>query len=252
MLTSFRVEFLSFWVGNSAVDTSWSRTSVLKMEAAQPPKRWYPSTKLRGCISQKTTIYISPLWKSHIIQIPEYFVFKYHHSALSGRSFVPILNSEYCYTIEWAWYCQDLYRANKPSEDKGKGKVVPVFNKAPRHEDVLGEWRYSPTHSLTSALDGGEWSASHPGRFTARERAPGSHWIGGWVGPRAVLDAVVKRKIPSSCRESNLRIPILQPVAQRYTDWAITAHKQTGCSCKFVWVSWFRRSSNTVHISHVW
>jgi hypothetical protein len=38
------------------------------------------------------------------------------------------------------------------------------------------------------------------------------------VGPRAVLDAVVKRKIPSLCRESNLRTPIVQPVAQRYTD----------------------------------
>jgi hypothetical protein len=34
------------------------------------------------------------------------------------------------------------------------------------------------------------------------------------VGPRAVLDAVVKRKIPSLCRESNLRTPIVQPVAQ--------------------------------------
>jgi hypothetical protein len=42
------------------------------------------------------------------------------------------------------------------------------------------------------------------------------------VGPRAVLDAVVKRKIPSPRRESNPRTPIVQPVAQRYTDWAIT------------------------------
>jgi hypothetical protein len=33
---------------------------------------------------------------------------------------------------------------------------------------------------------GGEWSASRTGRFT-----PSTHWIGGWVGPRAVLDAVV-------------------------------------------------------------
>jgi hypothetical protein len=33
------------------------------------------------------------------------------------------------------------------------------------------------------------------------------------VGPRAVLDAVVKRKIPSPLRDSNPRIPILQPVA---------------------------------------
>jgi hypothetical protein len=48
---------------------------------------------------------------------------------------------------------------------------------------------------LTSALDGDEWSASHPGRFTPKERASGTHWIGGWMGPRAVLDAVVKRKI---------------------------------------------------------
>jgi hypothetical protein len=57
----------------------------------------------------------------------------------------------------------------------------------------IGEWRYSSTHSLTSALDGGEWSVSRPGRFTPAERASGTHWIGGWVGPRAVLDAVVKR-----------------------------------------------------------
>jgi hypothetical protein len=33
----------------------------------------------------------------------------------------------------------------------------------------LGERRYSSTHSLTSALDEGEWSASRPGRFTPRE-----------------------------------------------------------------------------------
>jgi hypothetical protein len=70
---------------------------------------------------------------------------------------------------------------------------------------------YSSTHSLTSALDGGEWSDSRPGRFTPRERAPGTHWIGGWVGPRVVLDAVVKRKIPSPRRESNPRTRIVQP-----------------------------------------
>jgi hypothetical protein len=41
---------------------------------------------------------------------------------------------------------------------------------------------------LTSALVGGKWSASCPGRFTPEERAPGTHWIGGWVHPRAGLD----------------------------------------------------------------
>jgi hypothetical protein len=40
-------------------------------------------------------------------------------------------------------------------------------------------------------------------RFTPRERDSGIHWIGDWVGHRAVLDAVVKRKIPSLSRDSN-------------------------------------------------
>jgi hypothetical protein len=65
---------------------------------------------------------------------------------------------------------------------------------------------------LTSALNGGEWSASRPGRFTPRETAPGTHWIGGWMDPKASVDAVVKRKIPSPRRESNPRTPIFQPV----------------------------------------
>jgi hypothetical protein len=36
--------------------------------------------------------------------------------------------------------------------------------------------------SLTSALVCGEWSVSCLGHFTRGERAPGTHWIGGWVG----------------------------------------------------------------------
>jgi hypothetical protein len=102
---------------------------------------------------------------------------------------------------------------------KGKGKVVPVHHAM----KAYWGWRYSSTHSLISALDGGEWSASRPGRFIPTERVPGTPWLGGWVGPRAVLDAVVKRKIPIPRRESNPRTPIIQPAAQRYTDWATTA-----------------------------
>jgi len=34
------------------------------------------------------------------------------------------------------------------------------------------------------------------------------------VGPKAVLDTVVKRKIPGPRREPNPRTPIVQPVAQ--------------------------------------
>jgi hypothetical protein len=88
---------------------------------------------------------------------------------------------------------------------KGKGKVVPVLFLNEHHalQGILGEWKYSSMHSLTSALDGGEWSVLCPSHFTPWERAPGTHWIGGWVSPRAGLDMVVKRKIPSSCRDSN-------------------------------------------------
>jgi hypothetical protein len=43
---------------------------------------------------------------------------------------------------------------------------------------------------LTSVLIGGEWSTSRPGCFN-----PGTHWIGGWVDPKAGLDDVKKSKL---------------------------------------------------------
>jgi hypothetical protein len=75
-------------------------------------------------------------------------------------------------------------------------------------------------HSLTLALDGGEWSASRPGRFRPTERAPDTHWIGGWVGPRAGLDTVSRERFPAP--SGNLT-PIIQPVDIRYTDGAVPA-----------------------------
>jgi hypothetical protein len=50
---------------------------------------------------------------------------------------------------------------------------------------------------LTSALAGGKWSVSRPCRFAPGGRSPGSHWIGGWVRPRASLDDLNKRKFLS-------------------------------------------------------
>jgi hypothetical protein len=58
---------------------------------------------------------------------------------------------------------------------------------------------------LNPALDGGMWSASLPSRYTH-----GTHWIGGWVGPRAGLDATEKRKIPAPADNGT---PAVQPVA---------------------------------------
>jgi hypothetical protein len=56
----------------------------------------------------------------------------------------------------------------------------------------MGQWIYIHIF-LTSALAGGEWSASRPGRFTPGERDRGTHWIGGWMDPRGGLDDVEKR-----------------------------------------------------------
>jgi hypothetical protein len=69
--------------------------------------------------------------------------------------------------------------------------------------------------SLTLESDESEWSASRLGRFTPRWRAPVTHWIGGWVDPRAGLEAVVRRKISSPYRDSNPST--VQPVAHRCT-----------------------------------
>jgi hypothetical protein len=64
---------------------------------------------------------------------------------------------------------------------------------------------------LSSALAGGEWSASRLCRFTPEERTPGTHWIGGWVDPRVGLDDVDNRKF-LTLRDSNSDPSVVQPV----------------------------------------
>jgi hypothetical protein len=69
-------------------------------------------------------------------------------------------------------------------------------------EAHVGERRYSPSHSLTTALEGGEWLAGRPGRIYPREdpRYPLYRRLG-W--PRAGLDAETRGKILCLCRGSN-------------------------------------------------
>jgi hypothetical protein len=68
---------------------------------------------------------------------------------------------------------------------------------------------------LTTALV--VWSTSRLGHFTPEERAPGTHSIGGWVGPRASVDDVEKRKF-LILLGLELDPSVVQPVASRYTD----------------------------------
>jgi hypothetical protein len=57
-----------------------------------------------------------------------------------------------------------------------------------------------------------------PAALPPGKAPPGTDCIGGRVGPRAGLDAVVRRKIPSSYRDSNPRSPSpqLRPIPLNY------------------------------------
>jgi hypothetical protein len=78
----------------------------------------------------------------------------------------------------------------EPCKMKYREKLLSLclINQAPGHEVIWGSGRISPPY-FTSTLDGGEWSASRPFRFT-----PGTRFIGAWVGPRVGLDAIQKGK----------------------------------------------------------
>jgi hypothetical protein len=47
-----------------------------------------------------------------------------------------------------------------------------------------------------------------PAALYPEERTPGTHWTGGWVGPRAGLDTDARRKILCLCRGSNPGRPV--------------------------------------------
>jgi hypothetical protein len=66
---------------------------------------------------------------------------------------------------------------------KWKGKV----HHRTVHEDPEGQQRYSSTLSLTLVLNGAGWLIPRPGRFTPGKEL-GTHFAGGWMGPRAILD----------------------------------------------------------------
>jgi hypothetical protein len=89
-------------------------------------------------------------------------------------------------------------------------KTYPLLNEAPRHEGVWESGGIVPR--ILDLCTRWRWVVSFtPGCFTPSKRTPGTHWIGGWVGSRASLDAVVKRKIPDPYRDLIPDHPALSP-----------------------------------------
>jgi hypothetical protein len=70
---------------------------------------------------------------------------------------------------------------------------------------------YSSTHSLTSALVGGEWSASRHGRFTHRKRVPFYPLDRRLGGPQSRSGRSGEEK--NSQPLPGLEPPVIQPVA---------------------------------------
>jgi hypothetical protein len=72
---------------------------------------------------------------------------------------------------------------------KGKGEV----HHRTVHEVPERGWRYSSTLHLTSAQDG-VGVKHHAPESLLPGKSPGTHSIGGWVGPRAGLDGCGKTR----------------------------------------------------------
>ena len=88
-----------------------------------------------------------------------------------------------------------------------KDRAVP-------HHAMKANWgaeRLLPSF-LPSALDGGEWTASHPSCFTSTKTSAVTHWIGGWLDPRTGPDVLEDRKIFCLCWEVNHNSSVIQPV----------------------------------------
>jgi hypothetical protein len=81
--------------------------------------------------------------------------------------------------------------------------------------------RYSSYSFSTSALDGGEWSASRPCRALPPGKRPPVPTVQetGWT-PEPVWTQRLEEKSFRLCLGSNLDHPLVQPVVRHYTGWA--------------------------------
>jgi hypothetical protein len=88
----------------------------------------------------------------------------------------------------------------------------------------LGGEEYSSYSFLTSALDGGEWSASRPGRALAPGKGPSVPIVQEvrWA-PEPVWKQMLEEKSFRLCRGLNPDRPVVQSVVRHYTDWATPA-----------------------------
>jgi hypothetical protein len=123
-------------------------------------------------------------------------------------------------------------QTRRPTHDLAKVKFRPVTV----HLVPEVAWSHSSGLSLISARGGGGWSTPRPSRITPRERERRYLPHRRLSGPQGRSGLVLKTS-PSS--EFDPRT--VQPIVNRYTDWAIAAH--TPC---------FSRMTNGREMSLAW
>jgi hypothetical protein len=106
--------------------------------------------------------------------------------------------------------------------NKSVRRVTVLKLKLSRYTPRRRLWgeEYSSYTFSTTALDGGEWSASRPGRASAPGKGPSVPIVqeAGWA-TEPVWTQRLEEKSFSLCRESKLDRPVVQPVARHCTDW---------------------------------
>jgi hypothetical protein len=84
-----------------------------------------------------------------------------------------------------------------------KSKAVPL-----RHAGAKRERKYSSYSFFTLALDGGEWSASRPGRALPLGKDPPPPKPNGWVDLRAGLNTKARGKFLFLCQSTKPGRPV--------------------------------------------
>jgi hypothetical protein len=137
--------------------------------------------------------------RKYILGIREFFRYRVNFRYFRGYTNKPMpLFKVECIEFNFRIYvkCHNGKELSLREHTVGLLAVIHhVHTVVPLHYALKEVWLHS---FLSSALDGGEWSSSRPGRFT-----PGTHCVGDWVASRATLNAVRKRKI--------LHLPGIEP-----------------------------------------
>jgi hypothetical protein len=115
---------------------------------------------------------------------------------------------------------------SSPYSSQQKREIQGQVHHGTGHEGPEGKEKYGYALSLTSAQDGGGWSTPRPSRFISRKgtRYPLCRWLGEHQGR-----SEHRRKTSPS---PGFDPPTVQPVAIRYNNYSIPAHKTDKCKSR--------------------